>query len=113
MFLTHLFVINKTLELISSLFQFRSEPSPDKDVGVQLTMVSATLPTSVAEILQDLIDVRNFHFFKINLRFYVNVSYSYIFSSVRWFCKSRRQFIFRSIIWKQLPQKNYISSCLM
>lgn len=39
------------------LKQLRSEPSPEKDIGAQLTLVSATMPTSLADILDEIIDV--------------------------------------------------------
>lgn len=39
-------------------FQIRSGPANDEDVkGVQLTLASATMPTSLDEILGDIVDV--------------------------------------------------------
>ncbi|XP_065207744.1 probable ATP-dependent RNA helicase DDX28 [Planococcus citri] len=50
---------NESLTSFLHTLNLRSAPSPGKDVGVQLTMVSATLPTSISDILQDIIDVEN------------------------------------------------------
>ena len=71
---------NYVQEFIIRLFQMRSLPSSDSDIGTQLTMVSATLPTSLSEILEEIIDVRKHNCQKFDVFYLSFLNW--------WFCNS-------------------------